>query len=109
MERETRVDSLLRRGILGLTGREFFEIHPISVMTHFSEKQLIFAWAVGMFPMTNGNVFLTYVFSMRYVGRGGGDRKDELLNKVCALYALQPPLLSNWNKRNMLSRSEAWE
>ena len=29
---------------------------------------------VGMFPTTNGNVFLTYVFSIRYVGRGGGDR-----------------------------------
>jgi Transposase DDE domain len=29
---------------------------------------------VGMFPTTNGNAFLTYVFSVRYVGRGGGDR-----------------------------------
>jgi hypothetical protein len=27
-----------------------------------------------MFPTTNGNAFLTYVFSKRYVGRGGGDR-----------------------------------
>jgi len=34
------------------------------------------------------------------VGRGGGDRKDKLLNKTCALNALQPPPLSNWNKRN---------
>jgi Phage integrase family len=34
------------------------------------------------------------------IGRGGGDRKDKLLNKVCALNALNPPPLSNWNKRN---------
>ena len=34
------------------------------------------------------------------VGRGGGDRKDKLLNKACALNALQPLPLSNWNKRN---------
>jgi hypothetical protein len=33
-------------------------------------------------------------------GRGGGDRKDKLLNKACALNALQPPPLSNWNKWN---------
>jgi hypothetical protein len=33
-------------------------------------------------------------------GRGGGDRKDKLLNKACALNALQPLPLSNWNKRN---------
>src|SRR5271156_2292459 len=33
-------------------------------------------------------------------GRGGGDRKDKLLNKACALNALQPPPLANWNKRN---------
>ena len=39
---------------------------------------------------------------MKEFGRGGGDRKDELLNKACVLYALQPPLLSNWNKRNTL-------
>jgi len=32
------------------------------------------------------------------VGRGGGDRKNELLNKALALYALQLRLLSNWNK-----------
>ncbi len=33
-------------------------------------------------------------------GRGGGDRKDKQSNKACALNALQPPPLSNWNKRN---------
>jgi hypothetical protein len=33
-------------------------------------------------------------------GRGGGDRKDKLLNKACALYALQLLPLSKWNKRN---------
>jgi hypothetical protein len=33
-------------------------------------------------------------------GRGGGDRTDKLLNKACALYALQLPPLSNRNKRN---------
>ncbi len=33
-------------------------------------------------------------------GRGGGDRKNYLINKTCALYALRPPLLSNWNKWN---------
>ncbi len=37
---------------------------------------------------------------MRESGRGGGDRKDKLLNKAWALYALQLPLPSNWNKRN---------
>ena len=36
----------------------------------------------------------------RMVGRGGGDRKDKLLNKACALYALQLPAPANWNKRN---------
>ena len=34
------------------------------------------------------------------VGRGGGDRNDKLANKACALSVLQPPPLSNWNKRN---------
>ncbi len=29
--------------------------------------------------------------------------EDKLLNKACALYALQPPLPSNWNKRNKAS------
>jgi hypothetical protein len=33
-------------------------------------------------------------------GRGGGDRNDRQTNKACALYALQPPPLANWNKRN---------
>ena len=33
-------------------------------------------------------------------GRGGGDRKDKLPNKVCALYALQLPAPANRNKRN---------
>ena len=37
---------------------------------------------------------------MRSFGRGGGDRKDKLLNKACALNALQSLPLSNWNKRN---------
>ena len=34
------------------------------------------------------------------IGRGGGDRNDRQTNKACALYALQPPPLPNWNKRN---------
>jgi hypothetical protein len=38
------------------------------------------------------------------VGRGGGDRTDKLLNKACALKALQLPMLSNWNKRNRIKR-----
>jgi len=29
-----------------------------------------------------------------------GSRKDKLLNKACAFYALQLPLLSNWYKQN---------
>src|SRR5271156_2409902 len=33
-------------------------------------------------------------------GRGGGDRNDHQTNKACALDALQPPPLANWNKRN---------
>ena len=41
-------------------------------------------------------------------GRGGGDRKDELLNKACVLYALQPPLLSNWNKWNKREARLPW-
>ena len=41
-------------------------------------------------------------------GRGGGDRKDKLLNKACALYTLQPPPLSNWNKRNKNEASLPW-
>jgi len=36
-------------------------------------------------------------------GRGGGDRKDDLTNKVCVLYALQLPTLANRNKRNKAS------
>ena len=36
----------------------------------------------------------------RMVGRGGGDRKDVLLNKVHALNVLQPPTPANRNKRN---------
>jgi len=42
--------------------------------------------------------------------RGGGDRKDKLLNKAFTPYALQLPLLSNWNKSNKVQyqlRSEA--
>ena len=42
--------------------------------------------------------------------RGGGDRKDKLLNKAFTLYALQLRLLSNWNKWNKVQyqlRSEA--
>ena len=38
------------------------------------------------------------------------DRKDKLLNKAFTLYALQLPLLSNWNKWNKVQyqlRSEA--
>jgi hypothetical protein len=44
---------------------------------------------------SNGMSFVVSEF-----GRGGGDRKDKLLNKACALNALQPLPLSNWNKRN---------
>ena len=33
-------------------------------------------------------------------GRGGGDRKDKLANKACALNVLQPRPLFNWDKRN---------
>jgi len=33
-------------------------------------------------------------------GRGGGDRKYELIHKACALFALQLPIPSNWNKQN---------
>ena len=36
----------------------------------------------------------------RTFGKGGGDRNDRQTNKACALYALQPPPLANWNKRN---------
>jgi hypothetical protein len=36
----------------------------------------------------------------KMVGRGGGDRNDRQTNNACALYALQPPPLANWNKRN---------
>jgi hypothetical protein len=48
------------------------------------------------------------------VGRGGGDRKDKLANKACALNVLQPRPLSNWNKRNMsgepaLGVRQAWD
>jgi hypothetical protein len=40
-------------------------------------------------------------------GRGGGDRKDKLANKACALNVLQPRPLSNWNKRNRRQVSHA--
>jgi hypothetical protein len=40
----------------------------------------------------------------RIAVRGGGDRTDKLLNKACALKALQLPMLSNWNKRNRIRR-----
>jgi hypothetical protein len=36
-------------------------------------------------------------------GRGGGDRKYELLNKARALYALQLTTLANRNRRNKAS------
>ena len=36
----------------------------------------------------------------RTFGRGGGDRNDKYLNKVCVLNALQPPSPANRNKRN---------
>src|SRR5882724_8096368 len=39
----------------------------------------------------------------RMVGRGGGDRNDKDLNKVCVLNVLQPPPLVNRNKRNKAS------
>jgi hypothetical protein len=41
-------------------------------------------------------------------GRGGGDRKDKLANKACALNVLQPRPLSNWNKRNRRQVSPPW-
>jgi hypothetical protein len=34
-------------------------------------------------------------------GKGGGDRKDELLNKVCAVNVLYLPLPVNRNRRNL--------
>jgi hypothetical protein len=34
------------------------------------------------------------------IGRDGGGRKDKLLNRACALYALRLPTLANRNKRN---------
>jgi hypothetical protein len=42
------------------------------------------------------------------IGRGGGDRKDKLANKACALNVLQPRPLSNWNKRNRRQVSPPW-
>jgi hypothetical protein len=45
-------------------------------------------------------ISLRFDSSWLEIGRGGGDRKDKLLNKAWALCALQLPLLSNWNKRN---------
>jgi hypothetical protein len=36
----------------------------------------------------------------KVIGRGGGDRNDRQTNKACALYALQPPPSTNWNKWN---------
>ena len=47
-----------------------------------------------------GETAATNKLKAKTFGRGGGDRKDKLLNKACALNALQPPPLSNWNKRN---------
>ena len=40
---------------------------------------------------------------MKEIGRGGGDRNDKYLNRVCALNTLQPPALANWNKRNKMT------
>src|ERR1700688_2436460 len=40
--------------------------------------------------------------------RGGGDRKDKLLNKACALNALQSLPPSNWNKRNRRQEDLPW-
>jgi hypothetical protein len=51
---------------------------------------------MGIGPRPFGLKILVFV---RF-GRGGGDRKDKLSNKACALNALQPPPLSNRNKRN---------
>src|SRR5277367_4809319 len=44
--------------------------------------------------------FFQLLEDQEVVGRGGGDRNDRQTNKACALYALQPPPLANWNKRN---------
>jgi hypothetical protein len=40
---------------------------------------------VGKFPTTKENVFLTYVFSIRYVGRGGGDRNYDCIGNTGVL------------------------
>ena len=37
---------------------------------------------------------------LQVFGRGSGDRKDNQRHKACALYALQPPPSTNWNKWN---------
>ncbi len=42
------------------------------------------------------------------IGRGGGDRKYKLLNKACALYALQSSTLSNRNKQNNAPSNHRW-
>ena len=34
-----------------------------------------------------------------------GDRKDKLINKACAHWALQPPALTNWNKWNKVKEA----
>jgi hypothetical protein len=51
-------------------------------------------------PFLPPRVFAKCLPARRMVGRGGGDRNDRQTNKACALYALQPPPLANWNKRN---------
>jgi hypothetical protein len=53
--------------------------------------------------------FINHKRSEKMVGRGGGDRKDKLANKVCALNVLRPRPLSNWNKRNRRQVSPPWD
>jgi hypothetical protein len=60
------------------------------------------------FLSNNENVFVTYVFYIRYVSKGGKERKDKVLNKACALYALQPIILFNWNKWNRSGAYSMW-
>jgi hypothetical protein len=49
-----------------------------------------------------------FLLGKSWFGRGGGDRKDKLANKACALNVLQPRPLSNWNKRNRRQVSPPW-
>ena len=54
-------------------------------------------------PLFAPHVFVKCPSIRKMDGRGGGDRKDDLTNKVCVLYALQLPTRANRNKRNKAS------